>query len=214
VHLDVHLVLVFLELATNHQQLITSILGILGILGINLKLINQQLITSILGILVKCTRPVAAMSASSTPLSKAIKARRATVLESYFISSRNSANSGPLCLLDASPRKRAKIDSSASSSGSKPDEDCSTPARTNIAVKLICPGGLPSNPNPHSTSICVESESDLVEVINVADFEVPVAKKKQKNVKVRNLLVVSVRIIGLLPIHGPKCSGWERIFCG
>jgi hypothetical protein len=127
--------------------------------------------------------PLAAMSASSTPLSKALKARRATVLESYFISSRNSANSGPLCMPAPSPRKRPKVDSSASSSGSKPEEDCTTPARANIAVKLICPGGLPSNPNLSSSSICVDSESDLVEVINVADSEVPVAKKKQKKGK-------------------------------
>lgn len=105
------------------------------------------------------------------------------MLESYFISSRNSANSGPIIMLDPAPRKRAKVDSSASSSGSKPEEDCTTPARANVAVKLICPGGLPSNPNPHSTSICVESESDLVEVINVTDSEVPVAKKTQKKSK-------------------------------
>jgi hypothetical protein len=131
----------------------------------------------------QANQPVAAMSASSTPLSKAIKARRATVLESYFISSQNSANSGPICLSDASPRKRAKLDSPASSSGSKPNEDCSTPARANVAVKLICPGGLPSNPDPHSTSISVESASDVVEVINVTDSEVPVAKKTQKKCK-------------------------------
>jgi hypothetical protein len=148
---------------------------------------------------------LAAMSASSIPLLKALKARRATVLESYFISSRNSANSGPICMIDPSPRKRAKVDSSASSSGSKPEDDCYTLARANVAIKLICPGGLPSNPDPGS-SICVDSESDLVEVINVADSEVPVAKKKQKKrVKARNVLVVSVKIIGLLPIHGQKC---------
>ena len=76
-----------------------------------------------------------------------------------------------------------------------------------MAVKLICPSGLPSNPNPGSSSICENSESDLVEVINVADSDVFVAKKKQKNVKVRNLLVVGVKIIGLLPIHGQKCCG-------
>ncbi len=120
---------------------------------------------------------LAAVSASSTPLSKALKARRATVLESYFLSSRNSANSGPICMVDPSPRKRAKVDSTASSSGNKPEDDCHTPARANVAVKLICPGGLPSNHNPGS-SICVDSESDLVEVINVADSEGPIAKKK------------------------------------
>ena len=151
--------------------------------------------------------PLAAMSASSTPLSKALKARRATVLESYFISSRDFANSSFICMLDPSPCKRAKVDSSASSSRSKPEEDCNTPARANVAVKLNCPGGLPSNPNPGSSSICVESESDVVEVINVVDSEVPVAKKKQKNVKLRNLLVVRVKIIGLLPMHGQKCCG-------
>jgi hypothetical protein len=83
---------------------------------------------------------------------------------------------------DPSPRKRAKVDSSASSSGNKPEDDCTTPARANVAVKLICPGGLPSNHNPGS-SICVDSESDLVEVINVADSEGPEAKKKMKKGK-------------------------------
>ncbi len=82
-------------------------------------------------------------------------------------------------MLDPSPRKRAKVDSSASSSGSKPEDDCYTPARANVAIKLICPGGLPSNPD-HGSSICVDSESNLVEVINVADSDVPGAKKKQK----------------------------------
>jgi hypothetical protein len=70
----------------------------------------------------------------------ALATKKATVLENYFVSSRNSSDLGPLQIPSA--KKRPRPESSSDASTSCKDNECMVPNRANIAVQLICPGGL------------------------------------------------------------------------
>jgi len=125
------------------------------------------------------------------------RAKRNSVLELYFVSSRNGNDPGPLELPPARKCARFARDGDASSSGSKVSSNsCITPPRANAAVKLICPGGLPE---PAISSL----GSDVVEIIDVTS-DAPVAtpcKAKKKQTRYPE----SVRMHGPSPILGLKC---------
>jgi hypothetical protein len=93
----------------------------------------------------------------------ALATKKATVLENYFFSSHNSSDPGPLQIPSARKRPRPESSSEASTSGK--DDECMVSTRANIAVQVICPGGLSMIPE-----VLVGVEIfDGVEIIDMTD---------------------------------------------
>jgi hypothetical protein len=103
--------------------------------------------------------------------------KKATVLENYFVFSRNSSDPGPLQIPSTKkrPRPMASSEASTSSKESK-DDECFTLKRSNIAMQLICPGGLPLRAE---VSVGIEI-LDGIEIIDITDGDNATCEQRKK----------------------------------
>jgi hypothetical protein len=109
------------------------------------------------------------------------KAKKTSVLEMYFMSSRNASNRGPLELPSPSKHVQFGCGLEASSSSTKDVEgDCSILARANVAVKLLCPGSLPITVQPVNAKV----KLDGMEIIDITNEGPTDGKKKKKSYEV------------------------------
>jgi hypothetical protein len=104
----------------------------------------------------------------------ALAMKKASILENYFVSSRNSSDPGPLQIPFARKRPCSISSLEVSTSCTKGD-DCINPKRANIAVQLICLGGLPLAPE-----VVVEGILNGVEIINVTDDDKAAGTNQKK----------------------------------